>query len=99
MSEQTVKKHWSEWYAWDKDDIYDIIYAAVPSNNWNTVDIELVLKDGRVDKACMCPYEEYTEDGGDYWKTYELSDMHYRTYRTGDNIEKWRYLNDWESEY
>ena len=47
----------------------------------------------------MCPYEEYTEDGGDYWKTYELSDMHYRTYRTGDNIEKWRYLNDWESEY
>ena len=62
MSEQATKKHWSEWYAWDKDDIYDTIYVVVPSNNWNTVDIELVLKDGRVDKACMCPYEEYTED-------------------------------------
>ena len=60
---QTIKKYWSEWYAWDKDDVYDIIYAAVPSNNWDTVDIELVFKNGRVDKACMCPYEEYTDDG------------------------------------
>lgn len=94
MSEEIENKNWSEWFDWLKTDIYDIIYDVVPGDYWADVDIELKMKDGSIVKAHMEAYEEYTDD--DYWKSYSLTDEHYKWPVKTDNVTEWRYLNDWE---
>ena len=94
MSEETENETWSKWFDWLQTDIYSTIYENVPGNYWGDIDIEFKMKDGSIIKACMVPYEEYTED--DYWKTYELQDEHYNWPVKTDNVVEWRYLKDWE---